>query len=82
MRVLRNLTLIGVYLQFGMVVAYLEEPPTSAAPDTVQDCSWWHVAESGDSCGDIALENGITLSDFSNVYVSSSALSRNAAMRS
>ena len=25
--------------------AWLVEPPTTAAPDTVQDCTWWEVVE-------------------------------------
>lgn len=71
MRVARLLPVVGaVYLHLGKVVAYLEEPPTEAAPDTIQDCSWWHVAESGDSCSNIATANGLTLAEFSNVYVS------------
>lgn len=74
MQISRALTLMGVYLHLGTVTAYLEDPPTEAAPDTIQDCSWWHVAESGDTCVDIAAANGISLSDFSTVYVSSCSI--------
>lgn len=73
MQISRALTLVGLSLHIGKVAAYLENPPTEAASDTIQDCSWWHVAESGDSCDDIAAANGISLSDFNTVYVGSSA---------
>lgn len=72
MKVSSAFALVGLSLHIGTVAAYLEDPPTEAAPDTIQDCSWWHVAESGDSCDDIAAANGISLSDFNTVYVNSS----------
>lgn len=41
--------------------------------NTIPDCSWWPVAEFGDSCSDIAVANSISLPYLSSFYVSSSA---------
>ncbi|KAH8645715.1 hypothetical protein BX600DRAFT_477875 [Xylariales sp. PMI_506] len=35
---------------------YLVDPPTTAAPDTIQDCTYWQVASAADTC--------ISISDF------------------
>ncbi|OTA84782.1 carbohydrate-binding module family 50 protein [Hypoxylon sp. CO27-5] len=48
--------------------AYLQDPPTTADPNTVSDCSWWIVAASTDTCEAIADANGISVSDFELVY--------------
>ena len=47
-------TVFAFALQASSVAAYLEEPPTTAAADTVSDCSNWHVVASGDTCDSIA----------------------------
>jgi hypothetical protein len=49
--------------------AYIIDPPTTAAADTVQDCSAWHVAETGNTCDQIAENYWITPEDFAS-YVS------------
>lgn len=68
---MRSSTLIAfVACVAARVFAYLEDPPTTAAPDTIQDCSWWHVAEAGDECTAIADVWSISVSDFTLVYVS------------
>ncbi|KAH7362759.1 LysM domain-containing protein [Plectosphaerella cucumerina] len=36
------------------------EPPTTAPPDTLKDCTNWHVAAAGDTCADVAAQNFIT----------------------
>ncbi|KAH6717692.1 hypothetical protein BKA61DRAFT_716055 [Leptodontidium sp. MPI-SDFR-AT-0119] len=43
---------------------YLEDPPTTAAPDTVQDCSYWDIATSRSTCADFATIWAISLADF------------------
>ncbi|KAF7535389.1 hypothetical protein G7054_g5453 [Neopestalotiopsis clavispora] len=57
---------IGFLTSLG--AAYLEDPPTTADSNTVSDCSWWIVASSTDTCTSIASANGISLSDFEQVY--------------
>ncbi len=47
-----------------------EPPPTAADLNTPSDCTMWMVAESGNTCAAIATEWGLTLSDFTRVYVS------------
>ncbi|PQE05165.1 hypothetical protein CJF30_00011307 [Rutstroemia sp. NJR-2017a BBW] len=44
--------------------AYLENPPTTAASDTVQDCSYWDVATSSSTCANFATTWSISLADF------------------
>ncbi len=44
---------------------YLVEPPTTADPRTVSDCSLWAVVASGDTCSSIARAWGISVADFS-----------------
>lgn len=53
----------------GLAHAYLIDPPTTAASDTVQDCSNWVVVSSSDKCLTLADDNGITLAQFQ-IYVS------------
>jgi hypothetical protein len=48
--------------------AYLVEPDTSAAPDTIEDCTYWQVATETDTCESIAKDWAITLEQF-NTYV-------------
>ncbi|KAM0809653.1 hypothetical protein AB5N19_09999 [Seiridium cardinale] len=43
---------------------YLVDPPTTAAPDTIQDCTYWDVASSNDTCTSISENWGITLAQF------------------
>lgn len=37
---------------FGL--AYLIEPDTTAAPDTITDCTYWQVASENDTCVSIS----------------------------
>lgn len=62
-----SLAQLGLFAALGS--AYLEDPPTTADPSTVSDCSWWTVAASTDTCAAIASANGISVSDFELVYV-------------
>lgn len=48
--------------------AYLVEPDTPAAPDTIEDCTYWQVATETDTCESIARDWAITLEQF-NTYV-------------
>ena len=41
--------------------AYLVDPPTTAAPDTAEECSNWMVAENSSTCEEIAEYNWITV---------------------
>lgn len=38
--------------------------PTQTAPGTTTDCYEWYIAQSGDSCSDVAKEYGLTLAEF------------------
>ncbi|KAH8624629.1 hypothetical protein IG631_20094 [Alternaria alternata] len=44
----------------GLVNAYLVDPPTTAAADTVPDCSGWVVTTSSDTCSSLATDNYIS----------------------
>ncbi|KAL1796842.1 hypothetical protein ACET3X_005382 [Alternaria dauci] len=43
-----------------LVRAYETEAPTTASPDTISDCTWWHVATETDTCATISEYWGIT----------------------
>lgn len=53
----------------GSASAYLVDPPSTAASDTVQDCSGWVVTASGDTCTSLSADNGLTDDQFK-TYVS------------
>jgi hypothetical protein len=48
----------------ALASAYLVDPPTFAAADTIKDCSAWHIAVTGDTCELIAENNWITAKQF------------------
>ncbi|KAH8647869.1 hypothetical protein BX600DRAFT_518279 [Xylariales sp. PMI_506] len=66
MNVLLFLTLLGLHA--SSIAAYLMNPPTTADPNTVPDCSYWVVAEVRESCASIAAAWSISLSDFEYLY--------------
>lgn len=43
-----------------LVAAYPVDPPSTAAADTVNDCTYWHIAAEAETCGDIAEYWGLT----------------------
>lgn len=43
-----------------LVAAYPVEPPSTAAPDTIADCTFWQVATESDTCTSIAEYWGLT----------------------
>ncbi|KAH6639792.1 hypothetical protein C7974DRAFT_389209 [Boeremia exigua] len=45
--------------------AYLDEPPTTAAPDTIPECSLWHIVTETDTCASISADWFITEAQFS-----------------
>ncbi|KAK8073176.1 hypothetical protein PG994_004075 [Apiospora phragmitis] len=58
-------------LAFGLVLLpalgaaqYTVDPPTTAAPDTIRDCTYWQVAADNDTCAGIGQYWGITLEQF------------------
>jgi hypothetical protein len=53
-----------VFCALGSASAYLVDPPTTAASDTVQDCSGWVVTASGDTCTSLSADNGLTDDQF------------------
>lgn len=63
----------GLALLPALGAAYQVDPPSTAAPDTIQDCTYWQVAASDDTCASISAWWGITLEQF-NAYVSITAL--------
>jgi hypothetical protein len=49
--------------------AYTVDPPSTVAPDTIEDCTLWAVATSTDTCAQlIEAGYGLTLEQF-NAYV-------------
>jgi hypothetical protein len=51
-------------LSHGALAQYLEPPPTATDPTTIDDCSYWHIATSGETCASIAATYGLTLQQF------------------
>ncbi|RYO12263.1 hypothetical protein AA0111_g12605 [Alternaria arborescens] len=51
----------------SLASAYIIDPPTTAAADTIQDCSAWYVVAGGESCASIAADQWITVDQF-NAY--------------
>ena len=43
---------------------FLEPPPTTADPNTLPECSWWHVAGAGDTCEQLSAAWGVTIATF------------------
>jgi len=66
---------LGLILLLPMLGAaqYTVDPPTTAAPDTIQDCTWWRVAAENDTCASISQSFYLTLDQFE-AYVSSMML--------
>lgn len=60
-------TQLGLFAALGS--AYLEDPPTTADPNTISECSWWIVATASDTCTGISDDWGVSLHDFEVVYV-------------
>jgi hypothetical protein len=62
------------YLLYACLVSlatcYLVDPPTTAANDTIQDCTNWVVVTATDTCTSIASSYAITLQQFEVEYVS------------
>jgi hypothetical protein len=44
----------------GAVSQFLVDPPTTADPNTIQDCTLWHIAASGDTCPSVSSASFIT----------------------
>ncbi|KAI4956225.1 hypothetical protein J4E91_000436 [Alternaria rosae] len=61
---------LGLVLLPLLSAAYPEEPPTTAAPDTVADCTWWQVAAETDTCASISEYWGLTDAQFTTYYIS------------
>jgi hypothetical protein len=40
--------------------AYIVDPPTTASPDTIEDCTSWHDVTAEDTCTSIAESWGLT----------------------
>ncbi|KAK1756638.1 hypothetical protein QBC47DRAFT_298828 [Echria macrotheca] len=57
-----------LFFLLSVCSAYLTDPPTTADPKTVSDCSNWIVAKAGDKCDEIASEFSISVTDFGSVY--------------
>ncbi|KAK8043699.1 hypothetical protein PG993_006129 [Apiospora rasikravindrae] len=39
---------------------FVEPPPTTADPSTIQDCTWWFVAGTSDTCDQVLATYGLT----------------------
>jgi hypothetical protein len=57
-------------LAFGLVLlpllsaAYPVDPPSTASPDTIEDCTYWQVAADTDTCASISEYWGLTEAQF------------------
>jgi hypothetical protein len=72
MRVTIANILIGL-LVTGAVAQYEVDPPTTAPPGTILDCTNWVVADATSNCAEIATSYAITLQQFEFTYVSPSS---------
>lgn len=54
----------ALFLAHGVWSQFTVPPDTTADPNTIKTCTWWHVAESSDSCASIASLYGITSEQF------------------
>ena len=43
---------------------WMVDPPTTADPNTPEDCTWWHIAEASDTCSSISDDYFITEPSF------------------
>jgi hypothetical protein len=43
-----------------IVAAYPVDPPSTAGADTVDDCTYWHIAAVAETCSDMAEYWGLT----------------------
>jgi hypothetical protein len=53
-----------------IVPAYIVDPPTAVASDTVQDCSAWYVVAGGETCASIVESQWMESDDQFKSYVS------------
>ena len=72
---MRCTLLASISLLSGFAVSYTVDPPTTADPGTIQDCTNWAIATSSDTCQSLADYYLITLSQF-DTYVSAMPLPR------
>ncbi|KEY73229.1 hypothetical protein S7711_10817 [Stachybotrys chartarum IBT 7711] len=54
---------LAAFLGFG-AAQYTVDPPTTAAPDTILDCTYWHVALANDTCEVVNEYPWLTLEEF------------------
>lgn len=66
---MRSTFLASVSLLSRFAVSYTVDPPTTADPGTIQDCTSWAIVTSSDTCQSLADYYFITLSQF-DTYVS------------
>ncbi|ORY01575.1 hypothetical protein BCR34DRAFT_521866 [Clohesyomyces aquaticus] len=57
-------SILGLASLVGFATAYLVDPPSTAAKDTIEDCSNWQVVSASDTCQAIADNNGLSLAQF------------------
>ncbi|KAK4118091.1 carbohydrate-binding module family 50 protein [Parathielavia appendiculata] len=50
----------AIFVRGGLSQVFWVEPPTTADPNTIEDCTLWHIAESGDTCPSVSSANFIT----------------------
>ncbi|KAM7198731.1 LysM domain containing protein [Naviculisporaceae sp. PSN 640] len=56
----------SLVLAHGALAQFYEPPPTTADPNTILDCTFWHVAGTGDTCASIGDLNGLSIATFQN----------------
>ncbi|KAF1922869.1 uncharacterized protein M421DRAFT_426488 [Didymella exigua CBS 183.55] len=61
MKILLSLSLV---VPPWLVAAYAVDPPSTAAPDTIADCTYWHIAAETETCSGITEYWGLTEAQF------------------
>ena len=52
---------VAKLLFLGLAQAqWIEPPPTTADPNTIKDCTWWHEASATDTCDSVAALYGLS----------------------
>lgn len=66
MKSLAIVAISSLVLAEGVLAQFYEPPPTTADPKTILDCTYWHVAGTGDTCASIAGLTSLSVHIFQN----------------
>ena len=54
-------TLGCVIFASGVLAQFLEPPPTTSDPQTIKECTFWHIAVAGDTCEKLSSDSALTV---------------------